>query len=50
MELVIRALRGWAVPVDPPIAQGWNALDEKGVSKGQQMREQLLKFALLPLM
>ena len=31
MEFVVRALRGWAVPLVMPIAQAWKAFDEHGV-------------------
>ena len=41
MEFVVRALRGWAVPLVLPIAQAWNAFDEKGVPKDRQLGEQL---------
>jgi hypothetical protein len=33
MEFAIRTLRGWTVPVGPPITQAWNAFDEKAFPK-----------------
>jgi FMN reductase len=41
MEFVVRALRGWAVPLVMPIAQAWKAFDEKGVPQDSQLTEQL---------
>jgi FMN reductase len=41
MEFVVRALRGWAVPLVLPIAQAWNAFDEEGLPKDKQLLEQL---------
>lgn len=41
MEFVVRALRGWAVPLVMPIAQAWKAFDEQGVAKDTQLTEQL---------
>ena len=41
MEFVVRALRGWAVPLVMPIAQAWKAFDEKGVPQQNELVEQL---------
>ena len=41
MEFVVRALRGWAVPLVMPITQAWKAFDEKGVPQQSDLREQL---------
>lgn len=30
MEFVVRALRGWAVPLVVPVAQAWRAFDDQG--------------------
>ena len=41
MEFVVRALRGWAVPLVMPIAQAWKAFSEQGVPQERQLTEQL---------
>ncbi len=41
MEFVVRALRGWAVPLVMPIAQAWKAFDEQGIPQDSQLTEQL---------
>src|SRR5499425_3703074 len=41
MEFVVRALRGWAVPLVMPIAQSWKAFDKKGVPQQSELVEQL---------
>jgi len=41
MEFVVRALRGWAVPLVMPIAQAWRAFDEKGMPQQDELVEQL---------
>ncbi|HEX6501649.1 MAG TPA: NAD(P)H-dependent oxidoreductase [Terriglobales bacterium] len=41
MEFVVRALRGWAVPLVMAIAQAWKAFDEKGDPVDPQLTEQL---------
>lgn len=41
MEFVVRALRGWAVPLVMPIAQAWKAFDEQGQPVDVQLTEQL---------
>ena len=41
MEFVVRALRGWAVPLVMPIAQAWKAFDGNGVPQDAQLMEQL---------
>lgn len=41
MEFVVRALRGWAVPLVLPIAQAWKAFDEQGRPVDPMLTEQL---------
>ena len=41
MEFVVRALRGWAVPLVMPIAQAWKAFNEEGKAVDVQLTEQL---------
>ena len=41
MEFVVRALRGWAVPLVMPIALSWKAFDKQGVPQQSQLVEQL---------
>jgi FMN reductase len=41
MEFVVRALRGWAVPLVMPIAQAWKVFDENGIPQDRQLTEQL---------
>jgi FMN reductase len=41
MEFVVRALRGWAVPLVLPIAQAWKAFDETGKAHDPKLAEQL---------
>lgn len=41
MEFVVRALRGWAVPLVMPVAQAWNAFDKESNAKDPQLAEQL---------
>ena len=41
MEFVVRALRGWAVPLVLPIAQAWNAFAENGRPRDPRLEEQL---------
>jgi FMN reductase len=41
LEFVVRALRGWAVPLVMPIAQAWKAFDEKGIPQQSELTEQL---------
>jgi FMN reductase len=41
MEFVVRALRGWAVPLVMPIAQAWKAFDEQGKPLDNTLTEQL---------
>jgi FMN reductase len=41
MEFVVRALRGWAVPLVMPIAQAWKAFDEQGKPVDVRLTEQL---------
>jgi NAD(P)H-dependent FMN reductase len=39
MEFVVRALRGWVVPLVMPIAQAWKAFDKQGVAQDAQLTE-----------
>jgi FMN reductase len=41
MEFIVRALRGWAVPLVLPIAQAWNAFDARGKPRDPALAEQL---------
>ena len=41
MEFVVRALRGWVVPLVIPIAEAWKAFDGKGLDKELELVEQL---------
>jgi FMN reductase len=41
MEFVVRALRGWAVPLVMPIGQAWKAFNEQGRAVDTQLAEQL---------
>ena len=59
MEFVVRALRGWAVPLVLPIAQAWKAFDDHGKPNDPKLADQLralgrevarasCQFALMP--
>ena len=41
MEFVVRALRGWAVPLVLPIAQAWKAFDEQSNARDPMLADQL---------
>lgn len=41
MEFIVRALRGWAVPLVMPIAQVWKAFDRNGAPQDSRLAEQL---------
>ncbi len=41
MEFIVRALRGWAVPLVMPIAQAWKAFDRNGAPQDGGLTEQL---------
>jgi FMN reductase len=41
MEFVVRALRGWAVPLVIPIAEAWRVFDNQGFSKDPKLTELL---------
>ncbi len=41
MEFVVRALRGWAIPLVVPISQGWNVFDAEGHTKNAEVEKQL---------
>lgn len=41
MEFIVRALRGWAVPLVLPVARAWQVFDEKGKAKDPKVEAQL---------
>lgn len=41
MEFIVRALRGWSVPLVIPIAQAWRVFDDKGNASDPKIAEQL---------
>jgi FMN reductase len=41
MEFIVRALRGWSVPLVIPIAQAWGAFDPDGFARDPKIEEQL---------
>src|SRR6058998_2220082 len=41
MEFVVRALRGWAVPLVIPIAEAWRVFDNQGFSRDPKLTELL---------
>jgi FMN reductase len=41
MEFVVRALRGWAVPLVIPIPQAWRVFDKEGNMHDEKIAEQL---------
>jgi len=41
MEFIVRALRGWAVPLVVPIPQSWQAFEDGGRPANQQIEEPL---------
>ena len=41
MEFIVRALRGWSVPLVIPIPQAWRVFDDNGNTKDQKISEQL---------
>jgi FMN reductase len=41
MEFVVRALRGWAVPLVIPIPQAWRVFDKEGKTDDAKVTEQL---------
>lgn len=41
MEFVVRALRGWAVPLVIPIPQAWRVFDKAGKTEDAKITEQL---------
>ena len=41
MEFIVRALRGWAVPLVIPIQQAWRVFDDEGNVVDQRIAEQL---------
>jgi FMN reductase len=41
MEFIVRALRGWAVPLVIPIPQAWRIFDQEGHTQDDKVSEQL---------
>ena len=41
MEFIVRALRGWAVPLVIPIAEAWRVFDNQGYSKDPKLTDLL---------
>ena len=41
MEFIVRALRGWSVPLVIPIPQAWRVFDDNGNIQDQKISEQL---------
>jgi FMN reductase len=41
MEFIVRALRGWAVPLVIPIPQAWRVFDKEGHTHDEKVTEQL---------
>lgn len=41
MEFVVRALRGWTVPLVVPVAQAWQAFDSDGLPRSEALEMQL---------
>jgi len=41
MEFIVRALRGWEVPIVVPIPQSWQAFDDSGKPTDPQIEESL---------
>ena len=41
MEFIVRALRGWAVPLVVPIPQSWQAFEDTGRPANPQIEEPL---------
>ena len=41
MEFIVRALRGWSVPLVIPIPQAWRVFDDKGNVSDPKIAEQL---------
>ncbi|WKN44818.1 NADPH-dependent FMN reductase [Tunicatimonas pelagia] len=41
MEFIVRALRGWAVPLVMPIGQSWKVFDQEGNLRDETTRESL---------
>jgi FMN reductase len=41
MEFIVRALRGWAVPLVIPIAEAWRVFDNQGFSRDPKLTELL---------
>lgn len=41
MEFIVRALRGWAVPIVVPIPQSWQAFDDSGKPTDPQIEDSL---------
>ncbi|MGH9941621.1 MAG: NADPH-dependent FMN reductase [Pyrinomonadaceae bacterium] len=41
MEFIVRALRGWSVPLVIPIAEAWRVFDDEGQARDPKIAEQL---------
>jgi FMN reductase len=41
MEFIVRALRGWAVPLVMPIPQAWKVFDEQAQARDPEIERQL---------
>jgi len=44
MEFIVRALRGWAVPLVIPVPEVWQVFDEEGSSRDPKIDEQLRRL------
>jgi hypothetical protein len=42
MEFIVRALRGWSVPLVQPVAQSWRSFDRDGRLADYAVADQLL--------
>jgi FMN reductase len=41
MEYIVRALRGWTVPLTAPVPHAWHAFDENGMAKEEAVHARL---------
>jgi len=46
MEFIVRALRGWAVPLVVPVGQAWKVFDDDGEAHDARTEEQLRALGL----
>lgn len=44
MDFIVRALRGWAVPLVMPIPRAWKVFDESGEIADEQVETELLRL------